>query len=296
MRLTAALLLTISLSLSGCTIFGGDDEDDDVVTPTPTPSDPVFPTPTTPTNVTPTPATPNLTLDSSTYSLAVSGVPTQVKPNATFNFTLYANGSVTAESDHIGAHYADNDTVDPPVTPGRQDCDHVSGALPGTYNVTCRFTTIGTWYVWGHARINNSGQLHNWWTADASIVKARDYDLTLGSVPTNSQASGSNFTVQVNVTALGASENVTSDHIGVLYWNASEPNPTAQNAAGACQHVSGGVVGSHTITCNIANAPGLPKEFFLRGHVRITEGATSLEWFSAEQKVSVLGALPGIPG
>jgi hypothetical protein len=295
MRRILILALTLSLALAGCTFIGGDDDEMEEPTPTPTNgTDPTFPTPSTPTNATPTPPTANATLDSSTYALAVAGVPTQAKPGARIGFTLFVNGTTTAESDHIGAHFADNDTTNPPVT-GRQDCEHTAGALPGTYGVNCTLANVGTWYVWGHARINNSGALLNWWTPQASIVKVRDYNLTVGGVPTNAQPSNGNFTILVNVTALGGSDNATSDHIGAHYWNASEANPTTDNAAGACIHVAGGVVGSHTITCAIPNDGLTPKDFFLRGHIRIAESGTTLSWWSAESKVSILGTLPGSP-
>lgn len=276
----------VATALAGC--IGGEEG---TPTPTPmtvesTPSPVVTPTPTA--VVTPTPPTTLPPLDSSTYQLAVAGMPTQAKPGARFNFTLFANGSVTRASDHIGGHFAGNDTTNPPVPPGRGDCEHQAGDLPGQFVVDCTLGTVGTWYVWGHARINDSGELRNWWPATPAIVKVRNFTVEVSGVPTAPVASKSNFTIRVNVTG---TENATSNHLGAHYWNATQPNPTAANSTGACAHLpdATGAIGSWTITCSIENKNVGATDFFLRGHVRVTEGDTTLDWWGEELKVSILG-------
>ena len=288
MRSFSFLLISVlvAAALAGCT--GGDDT---TSTPTPDVTEPplVTPTTTTPPVTTPivTPTTQPV-LDSSTYSLTSVGIPTMAKPGAKFNFTLFVNGSVARNSDHLGAHFADNDTTDPPVSPGRKDCEHDTDAdLPGVFVVNCTINDIGTWYVWGHARINDSGELRNWWPTTPAIVKVRDYNATLSGVPTNIQTSGANFSVTLTLAAIGASENVTSNHIGVHYWNATEQNPSRANAAGACEHAAGGAVGTYTIACNIVNSGVTPKEHYLRGHLLLEDATTSLSWWSQEYAVNI---------
>lgn len=288
---TPSLLLTLTLvaaALAGCT---GDD-----TPPTTTPE--TTPTGTTPATTTPVTTPSNATngsspLDSSTFVLETTGAPTQAKAGEKVSFTLFVNGTQTVASDHVGAHYATNDTTNPPG-PGRQDCEHANGTLSGVFNVSCTFATEGTYYVWGHARVTDDAGEHNWWAAMPFPVKVRAYNLTLSGVPTSPVGSKANFTFALNVTGM---DNATSDHIGAHFWNASEANPTLANAAGSCQHVTGGAVGNHTLTCSIESSGITPKEFYLRGHLRLVEGATTLEWWSAESTVTVspvgLGGLPG---
>lgn len=287
---TQTILLTLTLvaaALAGCT---GGDEPPTTTTPETTPT-------TTPTTTTPVTTPSNQTngsspLDASTFVLATSGVPGQAEPGKKVNFTLYVNGSQTVASDHIGAHYATNDTTNPPG-PGRQDCEHANGTLGGVFNVSCTFATEGTFYVWGHARVTDAAGEHNWWTSAPFVVKVRTYNLTLAGVP-SSAGSETNFTFTLNVTGM---DNATSDHIGAHFWSASEANPTVANAAGACAHTEGGVLGSHTVTCSIESSGLTPTTFYVRGHVRLTEGGSTLEWWSPEASVSVspLGGV-GIPG
>lgn len=290
----AALLA--AAALAGCT--GGDDETDPTPTTTSaTPGDP-FTTPTVSTTPAATPATtaPPTTpaaLDPGTYALAAFGPPTQAKPNATIGFTLYVNGTLTSASEHVGAHYANNVTTSPPSA-GRSDCPHQSGTLPGEFNVTCAFATTGTWHVFGHAQVNDSGNLLNWW-AQPFTIRVRDYNLTLSGVPTTA-ADETNFSFTLQVAALGASDNATSNHIGAHYFN-NTTDSTSETAAGVCEHTAGGVVGPHTVTCNVDAGQGVARDVWVRGHVRIDEGGTILSWWSQPYKVTVspVGGI-GLPG
>lgn len=300
MRRFLALALTLILSttvLAGCTKNNAEDDGQDEIEPTPTTPTPTTqePTPTTTTPVTPTttptpPTTP--VLDSSTYAIAVSGQPTQALPGAAFNFTMFVNGSIMHESDHVGAHISSNDTTNPPGA-GRQDCEHTIAQLPGTFLVNCTIANEGTWYVWGHARINDTGELRNWWSPTPFVVKVRNYNLTLSDAPTNPPTSKQNFTVKLNVTGV---DNATSDHIDIHFWNATTTTPALATAAGNCAQVAEptGAIGVFTITCSIENTGIAGKDYYLRGHLRLTEGATTLDWWSAELKVSVLG-IPSTP-
>lgn len=289
-----SISLLVVAALAGCT--GGDNEETptptETVDVTPTPTEMVTPTPTVAATPTPTP-TGEPPLDSSTYALSVAGMPGQAKPGAKFNFTLFVNGSVTRASTHIGGHFANNDTTNPPAA-GRKDCEHTSGSLPGTFLVNCTINDAGTWYVWGHAQVNDSGELRNWWPATPAIVKVRDYNITVSNVPTSIVGSNASFNLTLNITALGGSDNATSDHIGVHWWNATEANPTTANAAGACNHVAGGAVNVYIIECKIPNTGVAPKDFFVRGHLRLGEAGTSLSWWSQEHKVTI-GPNLGLP-
>ncbi|HET6405863.1 MAG TPA: hypothetical protein VFH78_14565 [Candidatus Thermoplasmatota archaeon] len=297
---TLTLLLTALLAgaaLAGCTANDGGDEPPATTTPqasTPAATPTLTPTATPVATPPVTPTTGTSPLDSSTYTIETVGMPTQVKPGTRFNFTMYVNGSLSRESDHVGAHYADNDTVSPPEVPGRRDCEHDDGTFPGVFVVNCTLQNVGTWHVWGHARINDSGELRNWWSATPFQVKVRDYNVTLSNVPTSMQQSNQSFTVTLALAAINGSDNVTSDHIGVHWWNATEPEPTTANSAGLCEHVAGGSVGTYTIACAIANSGVTPTTFYIRGHLRLVDGPSSLSWWSAEHTVQI-GPHVGLP-
>lgn len=295
MSKTLTLLLTLTLAsvaLAGCTDPNKDDENE--TTPTPEPSPEPTPTPTaTPTatpSVSPTPTPPTPPLDSSTYKLAVAGAPGQAKPAQKFNFTLFVNGSVTHPTDHAGAHFANNDTATPDAAQMR-GCEHSAGTLPGTFLVNCTIPDQGTWFVWGHARVNDSGELRNWWAPSPFPVKIRDYNITVANAPTAPVTSGSNFTIQLQV---AGADNVTTDHLGAHYWNLTKADPTFESIDGSCEHLATGAVGKYDIKCAITNSGLAPKDYYLRGHLRITEGGTTLDWWSPEVKVNV-GPAVGLP-
>lgn len=292
------LLLGLSLALAGCT--GGDDGDAPATsTPVSTPPATSTPVATTPVNATPTPTTPppangtdNETagLANDSYTLAAIGIPAQVEAGKKFNFTLFVNGTLSRTSDHIGAHYADNITVSPPGA-GRRDCEHPTGAVPGVYLVNCTITTPGTWHVFGHLRLAENGTTYNYWAAPQA-VKVRAYNLTLVGFPTAPQVSNQSFTFTLNV---NGTENVTSDHIGAHVFNASTATPTVSGqvaaAVGSCTHANGATAGNHTVTCTITHAGATPGTYYVRGHLRITEGGVQTNFWSAEHTVTVLGSV-----
>lgn len=296
------LLLTALLAgaaLAGCT--GGDDGADPTpttTTPGTTPSDPFATPPGTPAaSPAPTTPTPGPAVDSNSFTLQTTGAPTQVKTGAGITFTLYANGTANATSDHIGAHYADNDTTTP-TTPGRKDCEHTNGTLPGSWSVGCTFAEAGTWHVYGHAQAQGAVDRVNFW-ATPFVVRVRDYNLT-ATVPAQATY-GTDFDVILNVTALGGSDNATSDHVGAHWFNDTTGMSEAESA-GSCAHLAGstGVVGTHTITCNVPQEGDIPasasRTVYVRGHVRVTEGGTTLSWWSEPYAVSVQSVTVPLPG
>lgn len=290
MNRSPTLLLTLLLAgaaLAGCT--GGDEG-----APTPTPDvTPTVATPT-PTLTTPTPATPtppvNETpaLGNDTYALATAGIPAQAEVGKPFNYTLYVNGTFEATSNHIGAHFR-NTTEGALSASAMGACSHIgtNETLPGEFNLTCTLDTPGTHYVYGHVRITENGETYNYW-AEPRAVKVRNYTINLTGVPSTAQASSQNFTFTM---AIQGTENVTSDHIGAHFWNATTSAPTAANAAGACSHVAGAAIDTFTVTCQIAHAGVTPGTYYLRGHLRITEGGSQVNFWSSEHEVTVLGSL-----
>lgn len=294
------LLLGVSLVLAGCT--GGDDPAPGTPTgSTPTGSTPTTTTPasTTPVNATPTtPTTPaandtgNATegLTNASYALTAVGIPAQVEVGRAFNFTLFANGTLNRTTEHVGAHYADNVTTTPPG-PGRRDCAHATGSVPGVWLVNCTISQPGTWHVFGHLRLVENGTTYDYWAAPQA-VKVRNYTLTLAGFPTTPQVSNQSFTFTLNLTG---TENVTSDHVGAHVFNASTPNPTVSAqvapAVGVCTHGSGFTAGNHTVSCTIVHNGAAPGTYYVRGHLRITEGGVQTNFWSAEHTVTVLGSV-----
>lgn len=295
--ITLLLALALSGLLAGCSMPGTDDETDPTPTPTaatPT-SDPVFPTATPSATPTATPTAPPVApaFDSTSFQLATAGLPTQAKPGQRVNLTLFANGTASQASDHVGAHFANNTTAAPNAS-AMQACDHAGATLPGTFTVNCTFPATGVWQVYGHARIGQGNDTLNYWAAPAAIT-VRNYTLALADVPTSAQGSGTNFTFKLNVSGF---DNATSDHVGAHYFNDTATEPTTESSAGACAHVAGAVVANHSLSCQISLPTLTPtKDYFLRGHVRIVQDGVTLSWWSDPAKVTIapvgVGGLPG---
>ncbi|HWH07684.1 MAG TPA: hypothetical protein VNX21_00695 [Candidatus Thermoplasmatota archaeon] len=283
---TLLAVLLASAALAGCTLNRGDDGNGTTTTTTTatTTTPPTGGTTTTPPTQDTNQSTP---LSNSSFSVATSGVPAQVLPGQRFNFTLFVNGTANATSDHIGAHYADNATTSPNAT-GMKSCEHQAGRLPGEYTVACRVDETGTWYVYGHARANDTGGQFDWWATPVA-VKARNYTLNLTGAPTTPPLGNSSFTLSLGITG---SDNATSDHIGAHWFNATTPTPTVATSGGACAHASGNVVNTHAVECRIPNSGPAPKAYYVYGHLRITEGGVTLEWWSAPVEVTIGPNLP----
>jgi hypothetical protein len=151
-------------------------------------------------------------------------------------------------------------------------------------------TTAGTWYVYGHARVNDSGTLVNWWSAPM-IVHVRNFTLETSGFPATPQTNNQSFSFTLY---LNGTQNVTTDHIGAHYWNATNAEPTTANATGACDHQAGGSTGVYAITCKIPYAgtggplSATPQIVYVRAHLRVTDGGTALSWWGPEQAVTVL--------
>lgn len=282
-----AVLVLASTALAGCTFPGGDDGNGNTTTTTTTTTPP---TQTTPTGTTPPTQDGNTTgpLTNSSFSVATSGIPGQALPGARFNFTVYVNGTGNVSTDHVGAHFADNATTTPLVASAMRTCEHGMGSLPGSFNVACRIDQTGTWYVYGHARANDTGGTFDWWATPVA-VKVRNYTLNLTGAPTTPVLGNQSFTLTL---AINGTDNVTSDHIGAHWFNATTASPTVAGSGGACAHVNAAVVGSHAIECRVPNTGPAPKAAFVYGHLRITEGGVTLEWWSTPVEVQVGPTLP----
>lgn len=107
------------------------------------------------------------------------------------------------------------------------------------------------------------------------------YAITLAGVPTLPVAQGQPF--HFNSTVSGGPTH-TSDHIGAHFGNASttEPSTAAYNVS--CVHQQGDLPGKYEVTCT---APAKAGVYYLRGHARITEGETVVNWWSAETSFTV---------
>lgn len=280
MKRTLVLLFTALLSsvaLAGC---AADEEEPVETTPTPvetTPTEPtpVEPTPTEPTPTEPTPETP--TFQEDTYALATHGIPDFVRQGASFNFTLWVNGTTETASDHVGAHYAD-DMVDTPDAKTMKGCEHQSGELPGEFTVTCTIEEEGTWFVYGHARVSAGEETFNYWAAPEQVTVIGNYTLTTSlnaGVPTTVALGDTlNFTLTI-----AGDENVTSDHVGAHFGANSTTEPSVKAYAQACAHQTVAVPGEVTVTCEFAEAG----TYYLRGHMRFGSGAEAINFWTDQE-------------
>jgi len=113
--------------------------------------------------------------DAGSYTITLEGFPVAPIPaNTTFTFTDRIEGDAVRASDHIGAHFGANSTIEPSTAAYPVACVHTHGDLPGTYQVTCTAPTApGTYFLRGHARITTAdGAMVNWWSAEQAFVVA----------------------------------------------------------------------------------------------------------------------------
>jgi hypothetical protein len=112
-------------------------------------------------------------LDSATYGITVSDLPTVVLANSTFRFNSTISGGPVHASDHIGGHFGNKSTTEPSPAVYTVACAHVAGDLPGKYTVTCTApTTTGVYYLRGHARITEGETVVNWWSTEQTFTIA----------------------------------------------------------------------------------------------------------------------------
>lgn len=112
-------------------------------------------------------------------------------------------------------------------------------------------------------------------------VDAGTYIITLEGFPVGPVAGGSNLTFRDRITG---SVQAYSDHIGAHFGSNSTdaPSTTAYNMT--CAHSVGNLPGVYDVTCSVPRAPGL---YHLRGHARIMQDGTPVNWWSAEQTFTV---------
>lgn len=281
---TLAALLLAATALTGCAFGGNGDDDQDDATTTTTGTSPTGGTTTTTPPTGQTNTTPPLS--NSSFTVATSGLPAQAMLGSPVNLTVFVNGTASATSDHVGAHFANNTTTAPSAT-GMSVCAHVGGALPGVLTTSCTFPAEGTWYVYGHARAADANGTFEYW-ATPTAVKVRNYTLALQGAPTTPIPGNTTFNVRLQA---NGTDNVTSDHIDVHWFNATTANPTVASASGSCTAISGPVVNTHTIECRVPNTGTALRTVFLYGHVAVAEGGVTLDWWSAPVEVTVLPQL-----
>ncbi len=264
--------LLVTALLAGCA--SGDDNSS---TPTTTPTTTTTGTPTPTTATTPTTPTPTTPMpEEAEYNLTTSGIPAILKAGTEFTFTLTINGTPEATSEHIGAHFANNMTSTP-KPPGRGDCTHTSGTVPGEFNVTCTLATPGVWYVFGHMQTNMTGEIQNHW-AEPQMVSAYDYTLTVADTPPIAIA-GVAFTFELTTEGEFPSN---STHIGAHYADNTTAAPVA-SAMKTCDHAEGSAPGTYTVTCTIEE----PGTWHIYGHYQIESAGTKLNFWADPFELTV---------
>jgi hypothetical protein len=114
-------------------------------------------------------------VDASTYTIRLDWTLASLdhRTASNFTFTEHIEGSVGSTSMHIGAHMGMNHTATPSTTVYKIACRHYAtpNPLPGTYTITCDAPqTPGTYYLRGHARVNQNGTDINWWSPEVSFT------------------------------------------------------------------------------------------------------------------------------
>ncbi len=233
------------------------------------------------------------TIDETSFAVAVTNFPTTVTAGEAFNFTVDVTGDATATSDHIGAHFGGNSSTAPSTTVYGSACAHSTGAVPGSFAVTCVLPDAGTAYLRGHMRYTpETGSPINYWgdeitvtvaepstpapalNASAFMVVVENFPVqVVGNVP---------FSFKVNVTG---NTSAASDHIGAHFGRNTTTTPSTMVYDNTCEHTAGTAPGVFDVTCTVTGEG----EWFLRGHMRITpEAGDAVNFWGDEIPFTVL--------
>lgn len=96
------------------------------------------------------------------YALVLENVTSSGK-NATFS--LNVTGSPASNSTHAGAHYTTEPVTGTFSTSTMQACSHGDQSAPGNFTVACEFASAGTYYVYGHYRVNSGDDVEDFWSS-----------------------------------------------------------------------------------------------------------------------------------
>ncbi len=110
-------------------------------------------------------------LDGDSYTLTVTGAPSQTTTGAGASFEVNVMGPAGVTSDHLGAHYWSEAQADPTGNiSASTGCAHSQGAMAGSFGVDCTFQEAGTYHVYGHARVTLGQTKFDYW-APAFVVE-----------------------------------------------------------------------------------------------------------------------------
>ena len=107
------------------------------------------------------------------------------------------------------------------------------------------------------------------------------YAIALSDVPALPVIAGQPFHFNSTITG---DETHASDHIGAHFGNKTTTEPSTAVYNVTCAHQAGNLPGKYQVTCTAPMQPGV---YYLRGHARITEGATVVNWWSPETTITV---------
>jgi len=161
------------------------------------------------------------------YSLALGGpVSVKVQPGESITFGLTMSGGPPDQSSHIGAHYWTTETKDPTADFGSAAgaCGHTSGSVPNAYQITCKWSAAGTYYLFGHMR---TGDGTNFWSEPVTAVVGSAYTLSYEQTP--EETTSVNMPIYLIIRIDGAEGQ--SGHMGAHYWKSSTPDPTRERAS-----------------------------------------------------------------
>lgn len=218
-------------------------------------------------------------------TLATTGLPAQAFAGIPVTFTVTATEEGDHRSDHIGAHYWTEAPADPTAALSTSTgCAHISAAalVAGDHEVTCTFAEAGTYHVYGHVRITEDEDVHDFWAPVKQVIVQEPYTLTV----TPSAASGDEASFNLNVTGPDGKTN----HVGGHVWSQQQSDPTAAiGDSVACAHVPGdsALPLVADVTCDLsAQDDGT---YYVYGHLRVVVGGVTYD-FWAEPYTHIVGA------
>ena len=117
-------------------------------------------------------------------------------------------------------------------------------------------------------------------TGAENALDSATYSITVSDMPAIVLA---NATFRFNSTISGGPVHA-SDHIGAHFGNKTTTEPSTATYDVSCAHTGGDLPGKYQVTCT---APAKTGVHYLRGHARITQGETVVNWWSPETTFTV---------
>ncbi|HEX2021721.1 MAG TPA: hypothetical protein VHH36_03360 [Candidatus Thermoplasmatota archaeon] len=208
--------------------------------------------------------------------------PAVVVAGEPFLVVVRIEASANASSDHVGLHHASNASLPGSDAPA---CDHLPGAVPGNFTLSCVIQGPGQHGLRADARVDDAGGPRLFWSETVPLTvrpPVPRYEVEILETPTQPLAPGASFALRLRV-AGNATETVG---VGARLGNATTDVPSDEAYPWACAMRQAQAPGDFDVRCDVpADAP--PGPLYVRGLARVFVGDDARDAWSEEAAIVV---------